>query len=122
MDRAPFNSVALDDFGTGYSSLRYLQSLPLDILKINIAFVRDLNREMQAHPIAVIIIALADSMGLAVVAEGVETPAQLAVLADLGCAIYQGYLFAAPMPLEAFHQLPNCFVIEQESSSSPPFG
>lgn len=106
-------SFALDDFGTGYSSLTYLQSLPLDILKIDIAFVRDLGRESQTPPIAATIIALADSMGLTVVAEGVETPAQLAVLADLGCGIYQGYLFAPPLPLEAFRELPSCLVTER---------
>ncbi|WP_192035771.1 EAL domain-containing protein [Halomonas sp. YLGW01] len=114
-------SFALDDFGTGYSSLTYLQSLPLDILKIDIAFVRDLGHERRTPPIAATIIALADSMGLTVVAEGVETPVQQAVLAELGCAIYQGYFFAAPLPLEAFHQLPNCLAVEQEGSNSPPF-
>ncbi|WP_458526201.1 EAL domain-containing protein [Onishia taeanensis] len=113
-------SFALDDFGTGYSSLTYLQSLPLDILKIDIAFVRDLTREMQAPPIAATIIALADSMGLSVVAEGVETQEQHEVLGDLGCGIYQGYLFAPPLPVEAFRELPSRLVAETEDAKSPP--
>ncbi|WP_251309938.1 EAL domain-containing protein [Halomonas sp. NCCP-2165] len=107
-------SFALDDFGTGYSSLTYLQSLPLDILKIDIAFVRNLAHEMQTPPIAATIIVLAHSMELSVIAEGVETPAQYAVLDKLGCDIYQGYLFSPPMPLEEFHALPSRLDTERE--------
>ncbi|AVI61589.1 EAL domain-containing protein [Halomonas sp. GFAJ-1] len=94
---------ALDDFGTGYSSLAYLQSLPLDTLKIDIAFVRDLTRDMQATPIAATIIALAKSLNLSVIAEGVETEEQREVLAGLGCSAYQGYLFGRPVPIEHFN-------------------
>ncbi|WP_255303881.1 EAL domain-containing protein [Halomonas sp. BL6] len=95
---------ALDDFGTGYSSLAYLKSLPLNTLKIDIAFVRDLTLDMQATPIAATIIALAESLGLDVVAEGVETVDQATVLARLGCHVYQGYYFGKPTPAQAFTQ------------------
>lgn len=97
---------ALDDFGTGYSSLAYLKSLPLDTLKIDIAFVRDLTRDMQATPIAATIIALANSLNLSVIAEGVETDEQREVLAGLGCVAYQGYLFGHPVPIEYFDPAP----------------
>ncbi|WP_394426313.1 EAL domain-containing protein [Vreelandella stevensii] len=93
---------ALDDFGTGYSSLAYLKSLPLDTLKIDIAFVRDLTLDIQTTPIAGTIIALADSLGLEVVAEGVETAEQCTVLERLGCQVYQGYYFGKPVPVDAF--------------------
>jgi diguanylate cyclase (GGDEF)-like protein/PAS domain S-box-containing protein len=95
-------SFALDDFGTGYSSLSYLKLLPLDTLKIDIAFVRDLTLDMQATPIAATIIALAESLGLGVVAEGVETDNQRLVLANLGCHAYQGFLFGRPAPVDTF--------------------
>ncbi|MBZ0331667.1 EAL domain-containing protein [Halomonas sp. ANAO-440] len=93
---------ALDDFGTGYSSMAYLKSLPLDTLKIDVAFVRDLSHDTQSTPIAASIIALAKSLEMSVIAEGVETEMQRAVLAGLGCSLYQGYLFGRPMPQHEF--------------------
>nr|WP_232230289.1 EAL domain-containing protein [Halomonas sp. 1513] len=93
---------ALDDFGTGYSSMAYLKSLPLDTLKIDVAFVRDLSHDAQSTPIAASIIALAKSLEMSVIAEGVETDMQRSVLADLGCSLYQGYLFGRPMPASEF--------------------
>ncbi|MDR5874185.1 bifunctional diguanylate cyclase/phosphodiesterase [Vreelandella gomseomensis] len=98
-------SFALDDFGTGYSSLAYLKLLPLDTLKIDIAFVRDLTLDMQATPIAATIVALAESLGLGVIAEGVETDDQRQVLANLGCRLYQGFLFGRPVPPEIFSKV-----------------
>ena len=93
---------SLDDFGTGYSSISYLKHLPLDQLKIDQSFVRDI--ASNKHDVAIVktIITLGQSLDLKVVAEGVETTEQLDLLAALGCAGFQGYFFGRPMPLEAF--------------------
>lgn len=90
--------IAVDDFGTGYSSLAYLLSLPVDLLKIDRSFVEALDVEGPGTAIVRAIAALADALGLGVVAEGVETPAQLAVLAELGISSGQGFLWGRAVP------------------------
>ena len=95
-------TFAMDDFGTGYSSLSYLQRLPLNVLKIDQGFVRELGSNRRSEAIARTILQMGHSMGLEVLAEGVETERQLRMLAQWGCERFQGYYFGRPMPAEVF--------------------
>ncbi|ART79613.1 putative bifunctional diguanylate cyclase/phosphodiesterase [Oceanisphaera avium] len=96
---------SIDDFGTGYSSLQYLQQLPLDQLKIDQSFVRGLPEDASSLAIIRAVIAMAHSLGLEVIAEGVETQTQRDILLANGCQLYQGYLYAKPLPAAKIAEL-----------------
>jgi predicted signal transduction protein with EAL and GGDEF domain len=94
--------IALDDFGTGYSSLSYLQRLPIDVLKIDQSFVRELSHSPDTRPIVRAILDVAHSLGKVVVAEGIETEQQLLLLSDWGCDVGQGYRWSRPLGATEF--------------------
>ncbi len=97
--------ISIDDFGTGYSSLSYLRRLPIDTLKIDQSFLKELGNESNTVPLVQAIVTLAHGLGLTVVAEGVENRRQLEVLRSVGCDKFQGYLLGEPVPAEAAGRL-----------------
>ena len=97
--------ISLDDFGTGYSSLSYLRQFPIDSLKIDISFVRDLPDSNDALAIVTAIVSMADALGLSTIAEGVENERQAEALKVLGVNLCQGYLYSHPVPPSEFHRL-----------------
>lgn len=107
-------SLAIDDFGTGFSSLSYLQRFPIDRLKIDQSFVRDIHRSQANESIARTIVALANSLSLEIIAEGIEQPSEMAVLDHMRCTEGQGYLFAKPLPADELVRW-----IEAHCESSP---
>jgi len=93
--------LSIDDFGTGYSSLSYLRKLPARQLKIDRSFINDLKPEGDAYAIVLAVVQLAHALGLHVVAEGVETPAQRDFLQRHGCDVFQGWLYSKALPADA---------------------
>jgi EAL domain-containing protein (putative c-di-GMP-specific phosphodiesterase class I) len=111
----------LDDFGTGYSSLSYLQQFPFNSLKIDRSFVKNMEEKQEKAALIRSIIALAHSLGLSVVAEGVETKQQLEMLREIGCEIGQGYLFSRPLPgkeLEDYLRFEHTHAFTERSDSA----
>lgn len=95
--------MSLDNFGTGYSSLSYLKRFPIDKLKIDTSFVRDITTDADGEAMVTAIIVMAHQLNIRVVAKGVETEAQLAFLRAHGCDEYQGYYFSRPLPADALY-------------------
>jgi EAL domain-containing protein (putative c-di-GMP-specific phosphodiesterase class I) len=110
-------TLSIDDFGTGYSSLSYLKRFPLDELKIDRSFVMGVDSDPDNAAIVIAIIAMAHCLGLSVVAEGVETPAQRDFLKSKACDELQGFLYSKPMPAEMFGKL---LASSQPAAKAPP--
>ncbi|CAG7627820.1 hypothetical protein PAESOLCIP111_02956 [Paenibacillus solanacearum] len=98
-------NMSIDDFGTGYSSFSYIKHLPIDTLKIDASFIRDIHQNKESHAIVRAILSLAQTLNLNVIAEGVESTEQVAVLSEGGCHQAQGYLFSKPISSEHFEKM-----------------
>ncbi|MCR5339783.1 MAG: EAL domain-containing protein, partial [Saccharofermentans sp.] len=96
--------VEMDDFGSGYSSLNLLKDINLDLIKIDMQFLKDSERNMKASLIIKSIINMSEDLGIDTLTEGVETAKQFEKLYDMGCRLYQGYYFSKPVPVEDFEK------------------
>ena len=103
--------IEMDDFGSGYSSLNMITTLPIDVLKLDMKFVRNMEKDEKSMKLVELIIDIAKFLNVPVVAEGVETQSQLDTLKKMGCEVIQGYYFSKPVPAEDFEQF-----IEKEIS------
>ena len=112
--------ISLDDFGTGYSSLSYLKQLPIDSLKIDARFVKDLHETREGIALVAAIVGMAHGLGIRVIAEGVETATVLSVLRELGCDEAQGYMISPPLPArEAFALAGAGFAVAMPAGPAP---
>ena len=111
--------LAIDDFGVGYSSLDYLRRYPVDKLKLDRSFVRDIERDLGDRKIVEAMILLGKSLNLEIVAEGVESRAQLRYLTDLGCDQVQGYLISRPMRNVDFLHFATLYCITTSMGAAP---
>ena len=103
--RASRFEVEMDDFGSGYSSLNMLSEMPLDVLKMDMKFVRNIEKSETDYQLVKLILGMAKFLKVKVVAEGVENFAQLSLLKEAGCDLVQGYYFSRPLPAEEFEKL-----------------
>jgi EAL domain-containing protein (putative c-di-GMP-specific phosphodiesterase class I) len=121
--RHPRTEIYLDDFGTGYSSLSYLLDFPFDVVKIDRSFIHNLEQDDRRADVVRMIIQLAANLKKAVIAEGVETPGELARLQDLGCGLVQGFLLSRPLAPDIMSQLlmmsPNLFERDPRRAGIP---
>lgn len=97
--------ISIDDFGTGYSSLSYLHKYPITTLKIDRSFVSELTSNTQSHALVTAILAMSESLGLKVIAEGIEEETQASILSQQGCLFFQGFLYSKPLAFDAFRQM-----------------
>jgi diguanylate cyclase (GGDEF)-like protein len=109
---------SIDDFGTGYSSLAYLKKLPASVIKIDRAFVKDLDTDKDNHSIAQLIIDLGRNLNMEIIAEGVETQAELDCLIEMGCYQYQGFFFCKPVPFDKLVELLSTNASQQTTGAS----
>ena len=92
----------MDDFGTGYSSLNMITTIPIDVLKIDMSFIRNMNKDEKSRKLVELVMEIADFLKVPAVAEGVEDDSQLEALKGMGCQLVQGYYFSKPVPPEEF--------------------
>jgi EAL domain-containing protein (putative c-di-GMP-specific phosphodiesterase class I) len=97
--------IAMDDFGTGYSSLNVLSTMPIDVIKMDIDFVKNIEVNERDKQLVALILEIANKINVPVIAEGVETQAQLSLLHDLGCPMVQGFYFSRPLPPFEFEKV-----------------
>jgi EAL domain-containing protein (putative c-di-GMP-specific phosphodiesterase class I) len=96
--------IEMDDFGSGYSSLNMITTLPIDVLKLDMKFVRNMEKDEKSLKLVELIIGIAGFLNVPVVAEGVETQSQLDTLKKMGCQVIQGYYFSRPVPASEFEE------------------
>ncbi len=102
--RARGFKIEMDDFGTGYSSLNMITTIPIDVLKIDMSFIRNMNRDEKSRKLVELVMEIADFLKVPAVAEGVEDESQLEALKKMGCQLIQGYYFSKPVPPEDFEK------------------